>query len=72
MPSLLSTPMCALAPKNHWLPLARLVHLGIALFLAVLGRRRSRDNRGIDDGARADADALARQVEIHRIEYLAA
>ena len=39
--------------------LARLMHLRIALFLAVPGRGRCRDDRGIDDGAGGDAQASA-------------
>src|ERR1022692_2053487 len=46
--------------------------LGIAFFLAVLRGRWSRDDRRIDNGAGADANALALQIVIYRVEYLAA
>jgi hypothetical protein len=49
-----------------------LMHLGIAFLLAVLGRPRSRDDGGINNRAGGDANALAIQIEVDRIEYLAA
>src|SRR5208283_2728737 len=52
--------------------LLRLMHLRIALLLAVLGRRRSRNDGGIDDRAGGDANALAVQIQIYRVQYLAA
>src|SRR5450755_1692592 len=53
-------------------PLLGLMHLRIALALAVLGRRRSRDDRRIDDGAGGDAQAFARKVMVYRVQHLAA
>jgi hypothetical protein len=47
------------------------MHLGIVFLLAVLGRRGSRDNGGIDNRASRNADAFAVQIEVDRIEYLA-
>jgi integrase len=61
-----------LGAKIPLVAFAGLMHLRIAFLLAVLGRRQSRDNGSADDGARADADALARQAETCRVEYLAA
>jgi hypothetical protein len=49
-----------------------LMRLGIAFLLAVLGRRGSRDDGGIHNRARRDANAFAVQISIHRIEYLPA
>jgi hypothetical protein len=43
------------------LALAGLVHFGIALAAGVLGRAGCRDDRGIDDGARAQLHALVLQ-----------
>jgi hypothetical protein len=48
------------------------MHLGIAFLLAVLGLPRSRDDGGINYRAGRDANALAIQIEVDRIEYLAA
>jgi hypothetical protein len=48
------------------------MHFWIALFLGVLGRRRSRDDRGIDDATGRDAQASAGQIMVHRVQDLAA
>ena len=45
----------------------RLMHLGIAFLLAVLGRPRSRDDGGINNRAGGDANALAIQILVHGI-----
>ena len=45
-----------------------LMHLGVALALLVLGRGRGRDDRGIDDGAFAQHQALASQMRLDRGE----
>jgi hypothetical protein len=51
------------------LALAGLTHRRIALFLLVLGRRRRMNNGRIDDRAGLDADALSRQMQVHRVEH---
>ena len=61
-----------LGSEKPLVALARLMHLRIALFLAVLGGGWRRDDRGIDDGAGGDAQALAGQVMVHRVQNLAA
>jgi len=45
-----------------------LMHLGIARLLFVLGRRWRGDDGGIDDHAGGDANSLAVQVPVHRIQ----
>ena len=54
------------------LPFARLVHLRIALPAGVLGRRRSVNDGRVHNRPRADADAFALQVQIHRVQDFAA
>ena len=49
----------------------RLVHLGIALAVLVLRRRRRGDQRGVDDGAFAHHQALLGEVSVDRVENLA-
>jgi len=48
-----------------------LMHLRIALLLAVLGRRRGGNDGRVHDGTGGDADALAFQIQVHRIQDLA-
>ena len=54
------------------LSLPGLMHRRIALAGGVLRRTGSVDQRCIHDGSSADPDPLAIQIEIHRIQHLAA
>lgn len=54
------------------MPLVALAHLGGALLLAVIGRGGCGDDRRIHDRAGRDAQALAAQIQIHCVQYLAA
>ena len=49
-------------------PFTRLVHVGIALFVPVLGRRRGVDDGGVHDRALAHLDALGLQVVVDLLE----
>src|SRR5258708_20960351 len=46
-----------------------LVHLGVALAALVLGRRGRMTNRAVYDRSGSDADALAGQMVVHRIQH---
>ena len=61
-----------IAPELPLLPFARLVHFRIALAGRVLLRRRRDDNGRIHNRTRADTNALALQIQIHRVQYSAA
>jgi hypothetical protein len=54
------------------LPFARLVHLRIAFSTGVLGRRRSVNDGRIHNRPRADANAFALRVPVHRVKDFAA
>ena len=49
-------------PKYHWFPFLEETHLGIALALAVLRRRRGRDQRRVHHRAAAQQCAACLQV----------
>jgi len=61
-----------LGPEIPLLAFARLVHLRIALSDGVLGRRRSVNDGRIHNRPRADANAFAPQVQVHRVQDFAA
>ena len=58
-----------LQPEVPLLAFARLMHLGIALSAAVLGRRRRMQNGRVHNRAPADADAPALQIFVHPLQH---
>ena len=50
------------------IPFFGLVHLGIAFPVLVLGRRRCRDQRGIDNGALTQKQSSLGQLRVDRVE----